>query len=225
MRIVLHATPNFNPYCKLWPMLLPICSLMSTHLKLSYLYFLTAIASELHPVSVSSLSCKGSYGCWRIAAQAGCVMHYISVVARGLRYRSEDYEQKQILTWGSNSRYRGEIQRLWSPVLLVLSIVCGNDVNTSKTKMSNMHFICNLTNVIPKLPFLFNMANAVPSTDVLVNSETSDSVCSFNFALCAFASKCFPMELVPCSDEGRRTWWQKKHMIPGLPVSSLPQYK
>jgi hypothetical protein len=47
----------------------------------------------------------------------------------------------------------------------------------------------------------------------------------FNFAMCTFASKCLPIELVPCSDECRRTWWQTIHMMPGLPVSSIPQCK
>jgi len=69
------------------------------------------------------------------------------------------------------------------------------------------------------------MANALLSTVVLVNSEPSDSVSSFNFAMCAFASKYFPMELVPCSDGCRRTWWQMIHMMPGQPVSSIPKCK
>jgi hypothetical protein len=34
---------------------------------------------------------------------------------------------------------------------------------------------------------------------------TSDTVNSFNFAICAFASKCLPIGLVPCSDGWRRT--------------------
>jgi len=69
------------------------------------------------------------------------------------------------------------------------------------------------------------MAKAVPSTVELVNSVTSDFVNSFNFAMGAFASKCFPIELVPLSDTWRRTRWQTIHMMPGLPVSSLPQCK
>jgi hypothetical protein len=54
---------------------------------------------------------------------------------------------------------------------------------------------------------------------------TSDSVNSFNFAMWAFASKCCPIELVPCSDGWLRTWWQMLHMMPGLPVSSIQQWK
>jgi len=62
------------------------------------------------------------------------------------------------------------------------------------TWMSNMIFLCELTIVIPRLPFLFVMANAVSSTIELVNSVTSDSV-----KLCdvSFASKCFPIGLFP----------------------------
>jgi len=88
--------------------------------------------------------------------------------------------------------------------------------------ISNMIFLCKLTIVIPRLPCLFKMAKAVSLTVELVNSVTSDSVNSFNFAMWAFASKCFPIELVPCSDGWRRTWWQTIHMMPGLPVSSIP---
>jgi len=66
--------------------------------------------------------------------------------------------------------------------------------------MSNYNGNWDLTIVIPRLPFRFRMAKAVSSTVELVNSDTSDSVYSFNFAMCAFASKCFPIELVPCSD-------------------------
>jgi len=91
--------------------------------------------------------------------------------------------------------------------------------------ISNMVFLCKLTIVIPRLSCLFRMAKAVSSTVELVNSVTSDSVNSFNFALWAFASKCFPIELVPLSDGWRRTWWQTIHMMPGLPVSSIPQCK
>jgi len=64
--------------------------------------------------------------------------------------------------------------------------------NISTTKLSNMNFFCNLIIVIPRLPCLFNMGNAVSSTVVLVNSETSHSVSSFNFAMCAFAASVSP---------------------------------
>jgi len=43
--------------------------------------------------------------------------------------------------------------------------------------------------------------------------------------MCALASKCFPIELIPWSDGWQRAWWQKIHMMPGLPVSSIPQCK
>jgi len=91
--------------------------------------------------------------------------------------------------------------------------------------MSNLIFLCVLTIVIPRLPCLFKMAKAVSSTVVLVCSVTSVSVNSFNFAMWAFASKCFPIELVPCSGRWPRTWWQTIRMMPGLPVASLSQCK
>jgi len=91
--------------------------------------------------------------------------------------------------------------------------------------ISNMVFLCKLTIVNPRLPCLSRMAKAVSSTVELVNSVISDSVNLFNFAMWAFASKCFPIELVTCSDGWRRTWWQMIHMMPGLPVFSIPQCK
>jgi len=69
------------------------------------------------------------------------------------------------------------------------------------------------------------MAKAVTSAVELVNRVTSDYVNWFHFAMWGFASKCVPIELVPCSDGWRRSWWQMKHMIPGLLVSSIPQCK
>jgi len=89
--------------------------------------------------------------------------------------------------------------------------------------MSNMICVSELTIVIPRLPCLFRMVKAVSSTVELVNSVTTDSINSFNFAMWAFASKCFPIELVPCSDGWRRTWWHTIYMIPGLPFSFIPQ--
>jgi hypothetical protein len=47
----------------------------------------------------------------------------------------------------------------------------------------NIIFLGTLTIVIPRLPYLFRMAKAVLSTVELVNSVTSDSVNSFNFAM------------------------------------------
>jgi len=93
------------------------------------------------------------------------------------------------------------------------------------TWMSNMISLCELTIVIPQLPGVFRMGKAVSSTIEVVNSVTSDSVNSFHFVMWAYASKCFVIELVPCSDGWRRTWWQTIHMMPGLPVSSIPQCK
>jgi len=91
--------------------------------------------------------------------------------------------------------------------------------------ISSIIFLGTLTIVIPQLPCIFRMANAVSSTVELLYSVTSDSVNSFNFVMWAFANKCFPIELVPCSDGWRRTWWHTIHMMPGLPVSSIPHCK
>jgi len=88
-----------------------------------------------------------------------------------------------------------------------------------------MNLLCEFTIINPRLPCFFRMANDVSSTVEQVNSVTSYSINSFNFAMWAFASTCLPMELVPCSDWWRRTWWQTMHMIPGLLVSSIPQCK
>jgi hypothetical protein len=49
--------------------------------------------------------------------------------------------------------------------------------------ISNIIFLCKLTIVIPQLPCLFRMAKAGSSTIELLNSVTSDSVNSFNFAM------------------------------------------
>jgi len=78
---------------------------------------------------------------------------------------------------------------------------------------------------MPRLPCLFRVTKAVSSTVELVISVTSGSVNLFNIAIWTHASECSSIELVPCSDERPRTWWQPIHMIPRLPVSSIPQWK
>jgi len=91
--------------------------------------------------------------------------------------------------------------------------------------MLTMNFLCELTIVILRHRCLMSMASAASSTIEQVNSVTSDSVHSFIFAMCACPSTCLPIELVPCSDGWRRTWWQTIYMMPGLPVSSILQCK
>jgi len=91
--------------------------------------------------------------------------------------------------------------------------------------MWNMNLLCKLTIVIPWLPCPFSIAKAVSSIIELVNSVTSDLVNSYNFVMYKFASKCFPIDPVLCSDGWRRTWWQMIHMVPGLPFSYIPQCK
>jgi hypothetical protein len=86
-----------------------------------------------------------------------------------------------------------------------------------------MIFVCELTIVIPWLQRLLRMVKAVSSTVELLNSVTSDSVNGLYFAMWAFGSKPFPIELVSCSDGWQRTWWHTIHMMPGLLVSSVAQ--
>jgi hypothetical protein len=96
-------------------------------------------------------------------------------------------------------------------------------MNILQTWILNLNFVCQLTIGIPLLHFLLSMAKAVSSTIELFNSVTSDSVYSFNFAMCTFGTMCLPIELVPYSDGWRRTWWQTIYMMPRMPVSSIPQ--
>jgi hypothetical protein len=66
--------------------------------------------------------------------------------------------------------------------------------------MSNNNVNWDLTIVIPRLSCRFRMAKFGSSTVYLVNLDTSESVNLVNFAICTFPSKCFPIELVQCSD-------------------------
>ena len=66
--------------------------------------------------------------------------------------------------------------------------------------MSKINSHCEHTILIPRLPCLFRVANAASSTVELVYLVSSDSVDSFNVAMWPSVSKCFPIELVPCSD-------------------------
>jgi hypothetical protein len=73
--------------------------------------------------------------------------------------------------------------QLASLLLPVYSVVSVNYVNIWKIKLSHMNFFCDHTILIPQLPGLFNMANGISSMVVLVNSETSYSVSSFNLSM------------------------------------------
>ena len=107
----------------------------------------------------------------------------------------------------------------------IWSVVCVNWVNMDQTWMSNMNLLWELTIVISQLCCLFRKPNAVLLTIKQVTSITSYSVYSFDVAMWAFASKCNPIQLVPCSDGLRRAWWHTIHKITELPVSSSPQSK
>jgi len=149
----------------------------------------------------------------------------MTVVAQDLLERSMEYVPKQILTWGSDSTCLGEIRKFQKFLSAGLERCVYHFTQYEFNWISNIIFLSTFTIVIPRLPYLFRMAKAVSSIVELANSVTSDSVNSFNFAIWAFASKCFPIELVQCSDGLRRIWWQRIHMMPGLPVSSIPQCK
>jgi len=116
----------------------------------------------------------------------------------------------------------GKIHSLSLPIWSVLSL---NSAVMEETWKSNMNFLCELTIVIPQLPFLLRIAKAISSTVELVNSVTSNSINSFHFPICAFANKWFPIELVRCSDGWPSNWWQMIHTMPGQLVSSIPQCK
>jgi len=124
--------------------------------------------------------------------------------------------------WFHTSWCNSEVSKSWAARLE--HFVC-HFSQYGSTWRSEMNFLYNLPIVIPRLPCLIMMAKAVSSTFELVNSVTPDSVISFNFAMCTVASKWFPIEPIRCSYGWWRTWWQMIHMIPGLPVSSIPQCK
>jgi len=182
--------------------------------------------SWMDPRSMSIPSCKQCYGWWWWTAVLGHIlMLYMTVVTWDLITRSMDYTPRRIPTWGSHSMCLGQIRRLHSSSPPVGSILSLNSVNMDQSWMSNMTFLSELTIGIPRLPWLVRMPKAASSTVELVNSVTSNSVNLFNLAMWAFASKCFPIELVAYSDGYHRTWWQTIHLMPGLLVSSIPQCK
>jgi len=164
-------------------------------------------------------------GCWLTISLACYTMQYMTIVAQDVTLRTMQHEPKQILTWSTDSRSLGEIWKLESPYLPVSSILSLISVNMDENRMRNTNFLCTVTIVIPRLPCLFSMAKAVSLTVELVNWLNSDSVNLFNFAMCAFASRCFLIEVVPCSDGWWKPWWQMIHMMQGLPVASIPQGK
>jgi len=163
--------------------------------------------------------------CWQMVAPTCSVMYYMTDIVLGLLSSFMEYEPKQIQTWGCDSRCLGEVWQFESPLLCVWSVSSVSSVNIEQIYIPNMNFLCELTIVIPRPSCLVNMAKAVSSTVDLVNKVTSDSVNSFNFAMCDCANRCFPIEWVPFSDRWGRTWWQMINMMPGLQVFSMPQCK
>jgi hypothetical protein len=133
-----------------------------------------------------------------------------------------EYKPKPILTWDTITRCLCEIRQYQSSLLPFWSVLSFNSVNIKKANKSDMNFLCELTITIPQHSCLFSIAKALSSTVELVNVVTSDSVNMFNYALCAFAHKCLPIELLPSADGWERNWCQMRHRMPELPDSSIP---
>jgi len=180
------------------------------------------MASQFQPLSVRITSGKCCLASWWTVAPTRSVINYMTILALDLVLRSMEYERRQFLTGGSDSRWLGEMPQFESPSLSVWSVLCVSSVTIDMISLSNVNFFGDLTILIPQLPCLLSMAKAVSSTFELVDSVTSNSVKSFNIAMCTFANRCFPIKLVPCSDGWWRTWWQSIHMWPEQQVSSIP---
>ena len=89
--------------------------------------------------------------------------------------------------------------------------------------ISNLIFLRKLNIVIPPPPCLLKMGEADPSTVELVNSVTPVYDNLFNFAIWAFASKCFCIELLQYSYGWRRTRMETIYIMPWLRVPWIPQ--
>jgi len=112
----------------------------------------------------------------------------------------------------TNPNIRQRFHMLWwnsevskSLAASLVRFVCHSD-QYGLSGMWNKNILSKLTFVFARLLCLFRITKVVSSTVELVNVETSGFVNWFNFATWAFASKCFPIELDPCSDGWRRTW-------------------
>jgi len=194
---------------------------MSTWLKLNSLVFVTAIPALLHSLWLRIPSGKYCERSWWTVAPPYILMHYMTIITRGLIMYCVEYELNEILTSCSNSRCLGEIWQFVSYLLPVWCVLSVNSVNVDITWMSNMNFCWKLTIVITWLPCLFRIAKAVQSNVEPFNLVPPDSVNLFNFEMCSFARNRFRIELVPYCHEWRRSWWPMTHIMSGLPVSIL----
>jgi hypothetical protein len=77
-----------------------------------------------------------------------------------------EYDTKQNLTGGTDSRCLGEIRQFESPLLPVLSGFSVNSVSILQSGMVKLIVLCKLTIGIPRLACCFSMANAVSATVV-----------------------------------------------------------
>jgi hypothetical protein len=98
-----------------------------------------------------------------------------------------EYKPNWILPCGCDPRCLGEIWQLESAVLPIWGILPDNSINIDMVHLSNINLLCKLTTLFSELRCFSSMAKAVLLTVVLLNSETSASVISLNFTMCAFA--------------------------------------
>jgi len=64
-----------------------------------------------------------------MAAQAHCVMFYMTIAAQDSIQHSTEYEPKQFLTWGSDSMCLGEIRKFASPSQLAWNVLSVISIN------------------------------------------------------------------------------------------------
>jgi len=173
-----------------------------------------------------SIPCSKWYqGWWRTAGVAHVIILHKTVISLGLIEHSMKHESIQIPTCHSNSTCFAEIRMVHSLLLPCWVVLSVNSVNMDQSWMSNVDFLCELTAVIPLLASLHRMPKAVSSMVERVNPVTSNSLHSVNIAMWAFASKCFPIEQVPCSDGWRGTLWPTIHKKAVMAVCPIPQFK
>jgi hypothetical protein len=86
-----------------------------------------------------------------------------------------------------------------------------------------MNCLCELTIVIHQLLGHFNMAKVVSLIVELLHSVTFKWIHLINFLICTVTSNFFPTKQIPRYGRWQMTWWQAIHMIPKMPVVSLPQ--
>jgi hypothetical protein len=149
------------------------------------------------------------------------VMHCMNILTLGLISRSKQYEPIQFVTQGSDCRCLGAIWQFESSLLPCQSVFPVNSVSIHKRFK------------LPVQTYNLNTSTSLPLENGqwcfidhwTIQFSYFGHCYEFNFAMCAFVSQCLPSALVPCSDGWQTASWQTIHMMPGLPVSSIPQWK